>query len=42
MVETYEEEIEEWYMRQREKTSLTEYLCERVILKNDDKSELGE
>ncbi len=38
MVELYEENIEEWYMKERDNVSLTEFLCERVILKNDDKS----
>ena len=38
MVETYEENIEDWYKNERDKVSLTDFLCERVILKNDDKS----
>ena len=38
MVELYEENIEDWFMKERDNVSLTEYLCERVILKNDDKS----
>ena len=42
MVEVYEEDIETWYKNQREKTSLTDYLCENIILKNDDKSCLHE
>ncbi len=40
MVETYEENIEDWYKNERDKVSLTDFLCERVILKNDDKSML--
>ena len=39
MVETYEETIEDWYKRERDNVSLTEFLCERIILKNEDKSE---
>jgi hypothetical protein len=38
MVELYEENIEEWYMKERDNVSLTEFLCERVILKTEDKS----
>ena len=38
MVETYEENIEEWYKTERDKTSLTEFLCERTILKDEEKS----
>ena len=38
MVELYEENIEDWYMKERDNVSLTEYLCERVILKHEDKS----
>jgi hypothetical protein len=38
MVETYEENIEDWYKNERDKVSLTDFLCERVILTNDDKS----
>ena len=38
MVEIYEENIEDWYKNQRDKVTLTEFLCERVILKDDDKS----
>jgi hypothetical protein len=33
----YEENIEDWYKNQRDKTTLTEFLCERVILKDDEK-----
>jgi hypothetical protein len=40
MVETYEENIEDWYKNERDKVSLTDFLCERVILKHDDKSML--
>lgn len=42
MVELYEEEIENWYTNERKNISLTNYLCERVILKNQDKSCLEE
>lgn len=42
MVEEYEESIEEWYMRHKEKVSLTSYLCERQILKSNEKSCLYE
>lgn len=42
MVELYEEEIENWYKNERDNVTLTEYLCERIILKNDDKSCLSE
>ena len=38
MVELYEENIEDWFMNKRDQISLTTHLCERVILKNDDKS----
>ncbi|RNA02261.1 canopy -like protein [Brachionus plicatilis] len=41
-VELYEEEIENWYKNERNNITLTEYLCERIILKNDDKSCLSE
>lgn len=37
MVEMYEEDIEDWYKNQKEKVTLTEFLCEKTILKNDDK-----
>jgi hypothetical protein len=37
MVEIYEENIEDWYMNHKNTISLTEFLCEKVILKNDDK-----
>jgi hypothetical protein len=38
MVEKYEENIEEWYQKERETTSLTEFLCERSgILKDNEK-----
>jgi hypothetical protein len=37
MVEEYEESIEEWYMKHKEKVSLTTYLCERQILKSNEK-----
>ena len=40
MVEVYEENIEDWYTNHREKVTLTEFLCERVILKNDDKCKI--
>ena len=32
MVEEYEESIEEWYMKHKEKVSLTTFLCEKQIL----------
>lgn len=38
MVELYEEDIENWYKNERNKITLTEYLCEKRILRNDDKS----
>ncbi len=38
MVEMYEENIEDWYKNERDNVSLTEFLCERVMLKNEDKS----
>lgn len=38
MVEVYEENIEDWYMNHRNQITLTNFLCERTILKNDDKS----
>lgn len=38
MVEIYEENIEDWYMNQKDNVSLTEYLCERSgILKDNEK-----
>jgi hypothetical protein len=37
MVEEYEESIEDWYMKYKEKVSLTTYLCERQILKSNEK-----
>ena len=37
MLELYEEDIEEWYKNKREKITLTNFLCENIILKNDDK-----
>jgi hypothetical protein len=40
MVETYEENIEDWYKNERDSVSLTEFLCERVILKDGDKCTL--
>ena len=36
-MELYEENIEDWYKNQRDKVTLTEFLCERVILKPDEK-----
>lgn len=42
MVEVYEENIEDWYMNHRNQITLTNFLCERTILKNDDKSCLNE
>lgn len=42
MIEIYEEEIENWYFNHREKKTLTKYLCEDLILKNDDKRCLKE
>lgn len=38
MVETYESEIEDWFMNHRDNVTLTHFLCENIILKNDDKS----
>ena len=40
MVEVYEENIEDWYMNHKNSISLTEFLCEKVILKNDDKCKI--
>jgi len=34
----YEEQIEEWYNSQRDKTTLTDFLCEKYVLRNEDKS----
>jgi hypothetical protein len=42
VVEAYEEKIEDWYFNQRDNMSLTDYLCENVILKDDDKTCLTE
>lgn len=42
VVEAHEEKIEDWYFNQRENMSLTGYLCENIILKNDDKTCLTE
>ena len=38
MIEEYEEDIIEWFMHNRTKLSLVEYLCENIVLKNGDKS----
>jgi hypothetical protein len=40
MVELYEEDIENWYKNKRDNMSLTTFLCENVILKNDEKSKI--
>jgi hypothetical protein len=37
MVELYEENISEWFFKQRDNVTLTEFLCENIILSNDDK-----
>ena len=37
MVEEHEESIEEWYMKHKEKISLTTFLCEKIILKSNEK-----
>lgn len=37
-MELYEDNIEEWYKKERDNVSLTEYLCERVVLKDNEKS----
>lgn len=43
MVELYEENIEEWYKTERDKSSLTDYLCRNSgILKKDEKECLDE
>ncbi|CAF1086420.1 unnamed protein product [Brachionus calyciflorus] len=42
MVEQYEEEIEDWYKKERDNITLTEFLCEKRILKENEKSCLSE
>ena len=42
MVEIYEENIEDWYKNHRKETTLTDFLCERTMLKADEKSCLTE
>jgi hypothetical protein len=37
----YEDNIEEWYKKQRDNVSLTDFLCEQVILKEEEKGWFG-
>lgn len=36
MVELYEENIEDWYMKHKDNISLANYLCEKHVLQGDD------
>jgi hypothetical protein len=42
MVETYEEKIEDWYKTERDKRSLTDYLCEQILVGDEEKACLKE
>jgi len=42
MVELYEENIEEWYKNKKDDISLTDYLCDQRILKENEKECLTE
>jgi hypothetical protein len=37
MAELYEEQIEKWYYTERDNVSLTTFLCDRIMLKDDEK-----
>jgi hypothetical protein len=40
MLELYEEDIEDWFFHHRDKTTLTKYLCEGIVLKKESKSNI--
>ena len=40
MVELYEEDIEEWYLRDKMSSPLTQFLCEERMLVGQDQSKL--
>jgi len=42
MLEKYEEEIEDWYNHKQEEIPLQTYICEEIVLKNDDSKCLTE
>lgn len=39
MVELYEEDIEDWYYHHKDK-SIMRYLCEGIVLQNENRSNL--
>ncbi len=42
MVELYEEDIEDWYYNFKDKKTIMRYLCEGIVLKNENKSNNNE
>ena len=42
MVELYFEDIEDWYIEHRSKEPIVKYLCEKIVLKKEDKQCLSE
>jgi len=38
MVELYEEDIEDWYYHYKDKQTIMRYLCEGIVLKNENRS----
>jgi hypothetical protein len=40
MVELYEEDIEDWYFHHKEKKQIMKYLCEDIVLRNENRGKL--